>query len=298
MKRASLSVRTLACLLALAAPPVVFAQHADHSQHSATSAPAPTSQQGHDMSSMQAMPGMGAEEHARTMQQAESPAPYPALPAPIAEERARAFPDLGDMDMREHMDEDPFVATLAFDRLEAFRDDGTEGFAWEMHGWAGHRSNRFEWRSRGERIAGDTHDGELELLWSHASSAWWNRTLGVRHDFGDGENRDWLALGIEGIAPYKIDVAAALYAGEAGIGARIEGSYDLLLTQRLVLQPRLEADAYAGNDAPRDSFEAGLRLRYEFSRQFAPYFGYEWSTSSGDGGESGGHWVAGIRGWF
>ena len=105
MKRASLSVRTLACLLALAAPPVVFAQHADHSQHSATPAPAPTSQQGHDMSSMQAMPGMGAEEHARTMQQAESPAPYPALPAPTAEERARAFPDLGDMDMREHMDE-------------------------------------------------------------------------------------------------------------------------------------------------------------------------------------------------
>jgi copper resistance protein B len=271
----------LACLLAFVAP-AAWAQH-----------------EGHDMSQMQDMPGMGAEEHARMMQQqAQPPSPSPALPAPTAEERAHAFPDLGGMDMRDHMDDDPFVATLAFDRLESFRDDDADGLAWELHGWAGHRRDRFEWRSRGERIDGDTHDGELELLWSRASSAWWNRTLGLRHDFGAGERRDWLALGIEGIAPYKIDIAATLYAGEDGIGARAEASYDLLLTQRLVLQPRLEADAYAGNDAPRDSFEAGLRLRYEFSRQFAPYFGYEWSSGGADGGETGGHWVAGIRGWF
>ena len=273
----------LACAFAFL-PPAAWAQH-----------------EGHDMSQMQDMsnmPGMSAEEHARMMQQAEVPSPSPALPPPTAEERARAFPDLGGMDMRDHMDDDPFIATLAFDRLEAFRDDDANGLAWELHGWAGGRRDRFEWRTRGERVGRDTHDGELELLWSHATGPWWNRTLGVRHDFGDGQNRDWLALGVEGIAPYKIDVAATLYAGENGIGARAEASYDLLLTQRLVLQPRLEADAYAGNDAPRDSFEAGLRLRYEFSRQFAPYFGYEWSTASTDGGETGGHWVAGIRALF
>jgi copper resistance protein B len=273
-------IPALAFALALVAP-AVWAQHA-----------------GHDMSSMPEMPGMSAEEHARMMQQAPSPAPSPALPPPTAEERARAFPDLGGMDMREHMDDDPFIATLAFDRLETFRDDDANALEWELHGWAGYRSNRFEWRTRGERNDGATRDGELELLWSRATSAWWNRTLGVRHDFGEGEHRDWLALGVEGMAPYKIDIAATLYAGEDGIGARAEASYDLLLTQRWALQPRLEADAWAGDDAPRDSFEAGLRLRYEFSRQFAPYFGYEWSTAGTDGGGSGGHWVAGIRGWF
>jgi copper resistance protein B len=289
MKRAFPLVRALACLLALASP-AAFAQGADHSQHST-----PTQHEGHDMANM---PGMSAEEHARMMQ-AQSPAPTPAvLPPPTAEERTRAFPDLGGMDMRGHMDDDPFVATLALDRLEMFRDDGANALEWELHGWAGHRSDRFEWRTRGERVGGDTRDGEVELLWSHATGPWWNRTLGVRHDFGDGESRDWLALGVEGIAPYKIDVTATLYAGESGLGARAEASYDLLLTQRLVLQPRLEADSYAGNDAPRDSFEAGLRLRYEFGRQFAPYVGYAWSTSGGDDGENGGHWVAGIRGWF
>ena len=273
-------ITALACMLAFAAP-MAWAQHA-----------------GHDMPQTQGMPGMSAEEHARMMQQARPPSPSPALPSPTAEERARAFPDLGGMDMRDHMDDDPLVAMFAFDRLEVFRGDNTNGLAWELHGWAGHRRNRFEWRSRGERIDGDTRDGELELLWSHATSAWWNRTLGVRHDFGEGGRRDWLALGIEGMAPYKIDIAATLYAGEGGIGARAEASYDLLLTQRLVLQPRLEADAYAGNDVPRNSFEAGLRLRYEVSRRFAPYFGYEWSSVDADGGETGGYWVAGIRGWF
>lgn len=276
-------IPALAFVLAFAAP-TAWAQH-----------------EGHDMSQMQDMsnmPGMSAEEHAQMMQQAKPPSPSPTLPPPTAEEHARAFPDLGGMDMRDHMDDDPFIATLAFDRLETFRDNDANGFAWELHGWAGHRRDRFEWRTRGERVGGDTHDGELELLWSRATGPWWNRTLGVRHDFGDGERRDWLALGVEGMAPYKIDIAATLYAGEGGIGARAEARYDLLLTQRLVLQPRLEADAWAGNDAPRDSFEAGLRLRYEFNRQFAPYFGYEWSTSGTDGGEAGGHWVAGIRGWF
>lgn len=281
----------LPCLLAIASP-LAFAQDANHSQHSMP----PMQHEGHDMSQMQDMPGMTAEEHAQMLQEGHAQPASPApLPAPTAEERARAFPDLGGMDMRDHMNGDPFIATFAFDRLETARIDGANALGWELHGWAGHRRDRFAWRSRGERVGGDTRDGELELLWSHATSAWWNRTLGVRHDFAAGEHRDWLALGVEGTAPYKIDLAASVYAGESGLGARIEGSYDLLLSQRLVLQPRLEASGYSGRNAPHDSFEAGLRLRYEFNRQFAPYVGYGWSTG-GDG--SGGHWVAGIRAWF
>jgi len=286
-------ILALVCLLAIASP-LAFAQDADHSRHSMP----PMQHEGHDMSQMQDlsdMPGMSAEEHARMLQGQVQPSPSPALPPPTAEDRAHAFPDLGGMDMRGHMDDDPFIATLAFDRFEIFSDHGSNALDWELRGWAGHRRDRFEWRSRGERSEGNLRDGELELLWSHATGPWWNRTLGVRHDFGAGEHRDWLALGVEGMAPYKIDLAATLYAGESGLGARIEGSYDLLLSQRLVLQPRLEASGYTGHDAPRDSLEAGLRLRYEFSRQFAPYVGYAWSTG---GDESGGHWVAGIRGWF
>ena len=154
-------VPALACLLAFVAP-VVSAQHADHSQHAMPTAHT----NDHDMSQMHDMsnmPGMSAEEHARMMQQAAPPSPV--LPPPTPEERAHAFPDLGGMDMRDHMDDDPFIATLQIDRLEAFRDHGANAQAWELHGWAGHRRDRFEWRSRGERIAGDAHDGELELLW-------------------------------------------------------------------------------------------------------------------------------------
>lgn len=266
----------LACLLVVAAP--AWAQH-----------------EGHDMSQMQDMPGMSAEEHARMMQATEPPIAAPGLAPLTAEQRAHAFPDLGDMDMRGHMDDDPFIATLAFDRLETYRGNDANVFAWELHGWAGRREDRFGWRSRGEHSGGQLHGGELELLWSHATGPWWNRTLGIRHDFGSGENHDWLALGVEGTAPYKIDVNAALYAGSAGVGARVEASYDLLLSQRWVLQPRLEASAYAGRDAPNDAFEAGLRLRYDISRQFSPYLGYAWSTDSDD---SRGHWLAGVRTWF
>lgn len=55
------------------------------------------------------------------------------------------------------------------------------------------------------------------------------------------------------------------------------------------------------------SLGAGLRLRYEFSRQFAPYVGVEWQNKYGntadfarlqDASTAETSWVAGVRFWF
>ena len=63
------------------------------------------------------------------------------------------------------------------------------------------------------------------------------------------------------------------------LGQWDKDEYEVLLTNRLVLQPLVEASLY-GKDDPRrgigsglSTAEAGLRLRYEFTRRVAPYIG-------------------------
>lgn len=287
----------LACLLSV--PAAAFAQHAHHH-------PAPTEPDA---------PAAAEEGHgqhpSRSPRAPASPAP---LPPPTAEAMAAAFPDLHGMRMQDHMDDDPVLATLRFDRLEWQDARHGSGLGWELQGWLGDLENRLWLRSEGERRDGRTAHGDLELLWGRPTGPWWDLLFGLRHDLGPGPDRDWLALGVQGLAPYKFEVSATAYLGSGGRSSfRAEAEYTLLLGNRLVLQPRIEAnlhgraDPATGRGAGLGDAALGLRLRYELHRRFAPYVGYEWSRKfgrtadlAGDAGEPRGDhmWVAGIRFWF
>ena len=72
------------------------------------------------------------------------------------------------------------------------------------------------------------------------------------------------------------------------MSARLEAEYELLLTQRLILQPRLETEI-AGQEVEKfgvgegfNDIELGLRLRYEIRREFAPYIGVSWTRLLGN----------------
>ena len=154
----------------------------------------------------------------------------------------------------------------------------------------------------------------MELLYARSVSPWWDLLAGLRHDFAPGDSQTWAAFGVQGLAPYMLEVAATGYVGESGRTAlQAEVEYDLLLTNRLVLQPTLEATAHGRTDAARgvgrglSAVEAGLRLRYEFSRRFAPYAGVVHERAFGDTADlrdAAGHArrdtriVVGLRIWF
>ena len=137
---------------------------------------------------------------------------------------------------------------------------------------------------------------------------------GGRQDFRGGPSRTWAAIGVQGLAPYWFDTAATFYVGEQGRTAlRLKSEYELLFTQRLVLQPEGEANFYGKSDPARQldsglsELEIGLRLRYEVRREFAPYVGVVWWRAFGGTAdrvrESGGNasdvrFVAGLRAWF
>ncbi|MDP2226299.1 MAG: copper resistance protein B [Moraxellaceae bacterium] len=235
-----------------------------------------------------------------------------ATPAPTPEELAAAFPDLGGMSMADHMGSRLFWKVM-LDRLEIQRHDSETTQAWKGGLWWGGDINRLVVSSEGEREAGALHS-ETRLYWRHAQSRWWDTTLGLRHDERDGRSRQWLTAGVQGMLPFFIETEVSVFAADDGRSAlRVELEYDARLTNRLILQPEIEVDAYGRDDQANGigrglaSVGMGLRLRYEIRRELAPYIGMEWERTFGDtadlrraAGEPVGRraLVAGMRLWY
>jgi copper resistance protein B len=233
--------------------------------------------------------------------------PSPELPPVTEQALAEAFPDLGDMHMSEHMDDDPFNQSWIFDRIER----KGSGVTAEVTAWFGGDANRLWARGEFERHDGETESAALELLWGRPLGPWWDGVVGLRQDFAPGPDQTALAVGVIGLAPYKFEVEATAYvAGDGYTALRLEAEYELLLSNRLILQPGAEAELHGRSDPERglgsglSRVELGLRLRYEISREFAPYVGWSWERAFGQTAEwsraegepvSDGRWVLGVR---
>ncbi len=207
----------------------------------------------------------------------------------------------GEMALMMGMDDRARFAKLMLDEFE-WREDAAS-LAWDAAAWYGGDRHKLWFASEGARDDGATH-ARTELLWDRIATRWWNTRAGWRHDSGDGPSRDWLAFGVAGLAPGFVEVEVTAYFGEGGRTAlRLSADYDLLITQRLVLHPEVEINAYGRDDEERGirngvaDLAVGLRLRYEWRREVAPYAGVLWTRHFGNGASEAG-FVAGLRLWF
>jgi copper resistance protein B len=214
------------------------------------------------------------------------------------------------MDMQDNAPQ----SMLLIDQLEDSHGNDANGQSWEAEGWYGNDDDKLWLRTEGERTSGRLDDGDVEALWNHTVATYWSSQLGVRQDFGEVTGRHWAAFGVQGLSPYWFELEATGYVGDAGrTAARFRAEYEVLFTQRLILQPELEVNAYGQSDAQRrigsglSDAQLGLRLRYEFNRQLAPYLGVVWTRRFGNTADLvrddhqaifDRQWVAGIRFWF
>jgi copper resistance protein B len=196
-----------------------------------------------------------------------------------AQQPSGAAPMTGDLEPHATL-EDPLNRSFLLDQFETRERDGGRDLAWDARFWAGYAFDKVVLRTEGEKRGGDTEHAELELLWSHAIAPWWEILAGARTDFAPGASQTWAACGVQGLAPYRFEVDATAYLADGGsTAARVEGKYELLITPRLVLQPQVEIEWHGQSDAARGigaglaGAEMGLRLRYEFRREIAPYVG-------------------------
>ncbi|WP_240600544.1 copper resistance protein B [Solilutibacter silvestris] len=254
-----------------------------------------------------------ADDHATHKKDVTKKTPVPStmpIPPLTDADRAAATPPHGGHDMMDNA----VHSYLLLNRLETWNDKPGRGVAWEGKGWIGTDLNRVWLRSEGERVSSHTQAASTEVLYGRSVLPWWNAVAGVRHDSSPGAGQSFAAFGVRGLAPQKFEIEATAYVGQRGqTAARFEAEYELLLTNRLILQPLVEVNAYGKDDRLRgigsglSTAEAGLRMRYEFTRQFAPYIGVTREQSFGhtadfrrqaDKRSGQARFVAGFRIWF
>jgi copper resistance protein B len=329
-------VKAALALLALTGASPLAAQH-QHHDHSPAPAPAPAPDQdaghdehaGHGAHSQHTPPDphAGHDEHVgHTMPAPAKPVSQgPVMETPPPPAAGSGPPRAADAiwgaeamaasreDLRKTHGDFP-VFWFQGDRMEAQVRSGTDVYLWDIQGYYGGPTERLWFKSEGEgEFGGKPDDAEVQALYARAIAPFWDLQAGLRHDFA-GPDTTHLALGVQGLAPYMFEVDAALFVSTRGdVTARIEAEIDQRITQRLILQPRIEANLSAqdipllGVGAGLDQIEAGVRLRYEIKREFAPYLGIEQSWRTGQGADfarargedpSVTSFLVGIRFWF
>lgn len=176
------------------------------------------------------------------------------------------------------------------DQFEGRFGDNSSTSRWQGELWAGTDMNRLRFKSEGEWSRRNRfEDGQQEIYYSRPISRYFDAQIGGRYDLDSASGRAWGAFGIEGLAPMFFHVSANAYVSDRGhYAAKLEGSYDLLITQRLILQPEFEMNLYTKEDSSRgigsglSDIDTGLRLRYEITRKFAPYIGVTYARKFGD----------------
>jgi copper resistance protein B len=289
----------------------------DHSAHQPAAESPPATEDhahytGHDVEAARSTP---PDEHAgHAMHDQDQPTESELNHIP-PDPPQHAMRDLSNEEMIELMQMDDMGRNgmLLVDQLEWREIEDRDGLVWDAQAWYGNDYTKLRLKSEGEHVAGE-YDGRAEIYLDRVLARFWNVHVGVRQDFSEAPSRTWAGIGVQGLAPYWFEIEATAYVGEEGrLAANFSAEYEMLLTQRLVLQPKLEFELY-NEDDPQNGIgsgladtELGVRLRYEIRRELAPYLGVVWTRAYGDTAdmareegrdEDDVQFVAGMRFWF
>lgn len=180
------------------------------------------------------------------------------------------------------------TALFLLDRLEYQAQKGADARVWEAQGWFGGDYNKLWLKSEGQAVSGRTEQADLQVLYARRIAPFWHLQAGLRSEIRPSPTQNYGVVAIEGLAPYWFNVQASGFFRGGEVSGRLEADYDQLLTQRLILQPRIETNFSGSADPSRgvgrgiNDIELGLRLRYEIRREFAPYIGINWTRKVGD----------------
>ena len=200
-------------------------------------------------------------------------------------------------------------ATLMVDSLE-YQNNDDKTMSWNTYGYVGYDTNKIYIYSEGEKVDGSSQSqSENQLMYSRAISPYWDVQVGLGYDKVESENKTWGILAVQGLAPYFFETKATLlFCDDGNIGFRADAEYEALFTQKLILTPSIAIAGYTKDDQNIQigkglaNLTLGARVRYEFTREFAPYVGIEWSKNFGNTSDFSPldetNAVAGVRVWF
>lgn len=208
--------------------------------------------------------------------------------------------------LQAQMQDDPMRAMFLMDKLEVQMKKNNP-VAWDANGYVGYDIDKLYIYSEGESASGET-ESKNEIVYSRAITSFLDIQAGIETDTAGSENKSWGVLAIQGLYPYFIESRMRLMLSDDVVGINFNFEYEALLTQKLILTPSFEVDAYSA-DVPKMGFGKGLsstsialRLRYEFYREFAPYVGLDYTKTFGNTSKynnvNKGSFILGLRFWF
>ena len=279
---------------AQSAPPATPALKEDHSAHAAPAAPASAQHEGHAAP----IPSV-ADPHAGHDMPVENTTS--AVDLPVGREPAPEQVSLGAADaifgastmqkargilVEEHGG--AILWKLMLDQAEYQTGPEGSGYGWDAEAWIGGDLNRLVIKTEGQGTSRNgIEDAEWQALYSRAIGPYTDIQAGIRQDVGSHVST-YAAFGVEALLPYWFKADAAFFLSTRGEGfARFEGTYDLFFTQRVVLQPNLEFNISMQNvpaallASGLTDVTAGLRVRYDITRNFSPYVGVEFARTIG-----------------
>lgn len=115
--------------------------------------------------------------------------------------------------------------------------------------------HRFWFKSEGRIESNPVEDSELEgqalygkLIWPYFDLQSGIRVLQAFRT-GSDPTRVYAVIGLQGLSPYRFELEPALFVSHKGqVSGRLTAAIDLLLSQRLILQPRLETSFAVQDD--------------------------------------------------
>lgn len=204
--------------------------------------------------------------------------------------------------------DDPLLFYVKADKFEVRDTDEGSLQVWEFDAWLGKDLDKLWIKSSGERHKGEVESNEIDILYSKAISPYWDLQMGLRHEFRPKPAENSIGIGVMGVAPYLFEVDANVFINDDGdLNARLDAEYEYLFTQRIILVPNLELEFNSDDDNARgivsglSAAELGLRLHYEFKREFSPYIGINYEKKFGNSvvsESSETQFLAGLSFWF
>lgn len=236
--------------------------------------------------------------------------------APRARAQTPPMPGMPEMSMKDMRWQNTLFVLL--ERFEYSPGNAARPVFLDGRLWYGGAYQRVWLRTEGDQttaLGNNVGEGDAQLLYGRLVAPYWDAVIGVRVDQSWGaesDGRAHLAIGFIGLSPYRFELEPTLFISQTGdVSARFEAEFPVLITQKLVAEPLLEVNA-ALQGVPRfgvrsglNDYELGLRIRYEFRRELAPYVGWSRTRRFGSGGEVSGEpssnvgtrLVVGIRLW-
>jgi len=220
-----------------------------------------------------------------------------ALLAPSAQAEQERFP-LPPREWPSPVMDRQIFAFFLLDQLDYRGQPGSDVFAWDAQAWIGGDYNKVWLKTEGETpTGGSTEEADVQALYARRISPFWFVQTGIRREARPRPASDSAVLAIQGLLPYRFNIEASAFLRGGELSGRLEAEYEVLFTQRLILQPRFETNFATSADPAREigsginDVQLGLRLRYEIRREFAPYLGVVWTRQIGDTAD-----LAGARG--